>query len=46
MPFRIQVWIPVEIEDPQEYPTYEEAQEDIRNMQAMSPENIYSVEEA
>ncbi len=40
-----QVWIPVEPEYPQTYPTKEAAEKDIESLELMQPENIYEVVE-
>ncbi len=45
MPWIIKVWIPIEPESPQTYPTKDAAEEDIESLQLMQPENIYEAVE-
>lgn len=45
MPYIIKVWIPVEPENPETYPTKEAAEKDIESLELMQPENIYKVVE-
>ncbi len=45
MPWVIQVWIPAEMEEPQTYPTKQEADRDIESMKLMTPENVYEAVE-
>ncbi len=46
MGFVIKVWIPVDVEDPQQYDTKEQAEKDIESLRLMQPENKYEVMEA
>ncbi len=46
MAWRIKVYIPVEDEESEPYPTKEEAEKEIESLSLMQPENIYEVEEA
>ena len=47
MKYKIQVWIPVEVEPEDEtiYDSYDEAYEDMKNIAFMQPENRYEIEE-
>ena len=45
MPWEIQVWIPAEIEKPQEYPTKQDADRDIESMKLIDPGNVYEAVE-
>lgn len=43
MAYKILCWIPVEEEDPEIYPTREEALKDLEQYQLIQPENIYRI---
>ncbi len=45
MPWIIKAYIPVEPEDPETYPTREDAERDLESLNLMQPENIYEIEE-
>jgi hypothetical protein len=45
MPWIIKAYIPVEPDDPEIYPTKEEAEKDLESLTLMQPENIYEIEE-
>jgi len=45
MPWLIRVYIPVEIEENQEYGSREEAENEAEGLRLMQPENIFMVEE-
>jgi len=45
MAWVIKSYIPVESEDPEVYPTREEAEKDVESLSLMQPENIYEIEE-
>lgn len=47
MPYRIKVWIPVEVEPEEdvEYITREEAEREKAELENMQPENIYEIRE-
>ncbi len=45
MPWIIKVWIPVDEENPQTYPTKEAAEKDIESLELMQPENIFEAVE-
>ncbi len=45
MPWIIKAYIPVEPEDPETYPTREDAEKDLESLRLMQPENIYEIEE-
>ena len=45
MPWIIKCWIPTGEENPQIYPTKEQAERDIESLELMQPENIYKAAE-
>ncbi len=45
MPSVIKCWIPTWEENPQIYPTKEQAEKDIESLELMQPENIYEAVE-
>jgi len=45
MKYKIQCWIPVDIEYPEIYETEEEANLDMGSMELMQPENRYEIKE-
>ncbi len=45
MPYMIKCWIPVQPEDPETYPTKEDAEKDLESLELMQPENRYEVVE-
>jgi len=45
MPFIIKAWIPADPENPDQYPTREDAQRDIDSLELMQPENRYEIVE-
>ncbi len=45
MPWIIKVWIPVDEENLQTYPSKEAAEKDIESLELMQPENIYEAVE-
>jgi hypothetical protein len=45
MPWIIKIWIPVEPENPQTYPTKAQAEKDIESLELMQPENRYEAVE-
>lgn len=45
MPWIIKCWIPTGEENPQTYPTKEQAEKDIESLELMQPENIYEAVE-
>ena len=45
MKYKIQSWIPIDIEYPEIYETEEEAKLDMGSMELMQPENRYELEE-
>jgi hypothetical protein len=42
-PYKIMCWIPLEPEDPEVYRTRKEAEEDIRELRFLQPDNIYKI---
>ncbi len=45
MPYIIKCWIPVQPEEPETYPTKEDAEKDLESLELMQPENKYEVVE-
>jgi len=45
MAWVIKSYIPVEPEDPEIYPSKEDAEKDLESLNLMQPENIYEIEE-
>ncbi len=45
MAWIIKTYIPVEPDDPETYPTREDAERDLESLNLMQPENIYEIEE-
>jgi len=45
MAWVIKSYIPVEAEDPEIYPSKEDAEKDLESLNLMQPENIYEIEE-
>ena len=41
--FRIDCWIPAEVDDPQIYDDIDDAKSELRQLQDMQPENIYQI---